>query len=93
MTLNARIISCIQLAYRLRYAFPEERHSTLRLMLFRISAKRYKKRYKSVKCSSVSDLSAFAEQEISKDGTVLASQYPFWKGFLVEKGRSLKCSS
>jgi hypothetical protein len=89
MTLNARIISRIQLAYRLRYAFPEERHSTLRLMLLRISAKRYK----SVKCSSVSDLSAFAEQEISKDGTVLASQYPFWKGFLVEKGRSLKCSS
>jgi len=49
--------------------------------------------HKALNKQSVSDLSASVEQEIRKDGTGLASHHPFLKGLLIEKGRSLKCSS
>jgi hypothetical protein len=49
--------------------------------------------YQALNKRSVSDLSASVEQEIRKDGAVLASQHPFWKDPLIEKGRGLKCPS
>jgi hypothetical protein len=49
--------------------------------------------YQVLNKRSVSDLSAFAGQEIRKDVAVLASRHSFGKGFLKEKGRDLTCSS
>ena len=70
----------------------------------RIHNKSFALNASSLKCSygalypalnepSVSDLSASAVQEISKDVAVLASQHPFCNGLLIEKGRDLIRSS
>jgi hypothetical protein len=71
MTLNTRIISRVRLQ-SIALLLSWELLYTSHILLLRVLTERYKKRYKSVKRSSVSDLSASAEQEISKDGTVLA---------------------
>jgi hypothetical protein len=77
--------------------FPGSIPSMIHTMTFAFHASALKCSYgaldQALNKRSVSDLSASVEQEIRKDGAVLASQHPFWKGPLIEKGRGLKCSS